>query len=177
MPTATARRTADLDDATRSAVRALLDAAFDGDFGDHDWAHALGGTHALVHAGGRLVGHGSVVPRELRHRGRSLRAGYVEAVAVAPDRRRQGVGTAVMDALEEVLRAAYDLGALSASEDGAGLYAARGWLLWEGSTSVLTAEGTRRTPGDDGSVYVLPGAVPLDRRGELTCDWREGDVW
>jgi aminoglycoside 2'-N-acetyltransferase I len=177
VPTIAVRHTADLDDATRSAVRALLDEAFDGDFGDHDWAHALGGAHALVHDGGRLVGHGSVVPRELRHGGRVLRAGYVEAVAVAPDRRRQGVGKLVMDALEEVVRAVYDLGALSASEDGAGLYAARGWLLWEGPTSVRTAEGTRRTPEDDGSVFVLSGAVPLDRRGELTCDWREGDVW
>ena len=59
----------------------------------------------------------------------------------------------------------------------AGRHAARGWLLWEGPISVLTAEGARRTPEDDGSVYVLPGPVPLDLRGELTCDWRDGDVW
>ena len=58
----------------------------------------------------------------------------------------------------------------------AGRHAARGWLLWEGPVSVLTAEGARRTPDDDGSVYVLPGPVPLDPRGELTCDWRDGDV-
>lgn len=181
MPTIAVRPTADLADAELSAVRALLDEAFDGDFGDHDWQHALGGTHALVHVEGRLVGHGSVIQRQLLHGGRMLRAGYVEAVAVAPDRRRQGVATAVMDALEAVIRADHDLGALSASEDGAGLYAARGWLLWEGPTSVLTTEGTRRTPEDDGSVFVLPGPrpgpVPLDLRGELTCDWREGDVW
>ncbi|SDF80709.1 aminoglycoside 2'-N-acetyltransferase I [Blastococcus aurantiacus] len=177
MPTTALRRTADLDDATLSGIRGLLDQAFDGDFADHDWQHALGGTHALVHVEGRLVGHGSVVRRQLLHGGQRLRAGYVEAVAVAPDRRRQGVATAVMDALEAVIRADHDLGALSASEDGAGLYAARGWLLWEGPTSVLTAEGTRRTPEDDGSVHVLPGSVPLDRRGELTCDWRDGDVW
>jgi aminoglycoside 2'-N-acetyltransferase I len=30
--------TADLDNATRVAVRALLDEAFEGDFGDEDWA-------------------------------------------------------------------------------------------------------------------------------------------
>lgn len=177
MPTTAVRRTADLDDAALSTVRGLLDEAFDGDFADEDFAHALGGMHALVHERGRLVGHGSVVRRQLRHGGRPLRAGYVEAVAVAPDRRRQGIATAVMDALETVIRADHDLGALSASEDGAGLYAARGWLLWQGPTSVLTAEGTRRTPEDDGSVYVLPGPVSLDPLGELTCDWRAGDVW
>lgn len=177
MPTLTVRPTAELDPAARSAVRALLDEAFDGAFGDHDWAHALGGVHALVHDGERLVGHGSVVGRRLLHGGHVLRAGYVEAVAVAPDRRRQGVASAVMAALEQVIRAAHDLGALSASEDGAGLYAARGWLLWRGPISVLAPEGPRRTPEDDGSVHVLPGRVPLDLDGELTCDWREGDVW
>jgi aminoglycoside 2'-N-acetyltransferase I len=177
VPSTAVRHTADLTDAELSAVRHLLDEAFDGDFGDHDWRHALGGTHALVHVEGRLVGHGSVVQRQLAHGGRVLRAGYVEAVAVAPGRRREGIATAVMEALEAVVRADHDLGALSASEDGAGLYAARGWLLWEGPTSVLTAEGPRRTPEDDGSVYVLPGAGALDPRGELSCDWRDGDVW
>jgi aminoglycoside 2'-N-acetyltransferase I len=33
------------------------------------------------------------------------------------------------------------------------------------------------TPDDDGSVFVLPGAVPLDPAGGLTCDWRDGDLW
>ena len=177
MPSTSIRRTADLDAATLSSVRGLLDEAFGGSFADEDWAHALGGTHVLVHDQERLVGHGSVVRRHLRHGGRTLTAGYVEAVAVVPDRRRQGIATAVMDALEAVIRAEHDLGALSASEDGAGLYAARGWLLWEGPTSVLRSEGPLRTPEDDGSVYVLAGPVPLDTRGELTCDWRAGDVW
>jgi aminoglycoside 2'-N-acetyltransferase I len=177
MTPAVVRPTAELDAATLSPVRALLDEAFRGEFGDHDWTHALGGVHALVHDDGRLVGHGSVVPRRLWHGGRLLRAGYVEAVAVAADRRRQGVATAVMVALEAVIRADHDLGALSASDDGARLYAARGWLLWDGPTSVLTTEGRRRTPEDDGSVHVLPGREPLDTSGELTCDWRAGDVW
>ena len=177
MPTTAVRRTADLDAAELADVRELLDQAFAGDFADEDFTHALGGMHALVHDEGRLVGHGSVVRRQLRHGDRTLRAGYVEAVAVAPDRRRQGIATAVMDALEALIRTDHDLGALSASEDGAGLYAARGWLLWEGPTSVLAPEGIRRTPEDDGSVFVLPGPLLLDRGGELTCDWRSGDVW
>lgn len=177
MPATTVRSTTDLDEAALADVRNLLDEAFGGDFADEDWVHALGGTHVLVHDEERLVGHGSVVRRQLRHGGRALTAGYVEAVAVAADRRRRGIASAVMDALEAVVRADHDLGALSASEDGAGLYAARGWLLWEGPTSVLTTEGQRRTPEDDGSVYVLPCSVPLNLRGELTCDWRAGDVW
>jgi hypothetical protein len=29
----------------------------------------------------------------------------------------------------------------------------------------------------DGGVYVFPGPTPLDLDGELTADWRAGDVW
>jgi aminoglycoside 2'-N-acetyltransferase I len=35
----------------------------------------------------------------------------------------------------------------------------------------------RRTAEDDGGVFVLPVAPGLDLRGDLTCDWRDGDVW
>jgi hypothetical protein len=33
------------------------------------------------------------------------------------------------------------------------------------------------TRGDDGCIYVLPVDVSLDLLGELTCDWRDGDLW
>ena len=169
--------TASLDAATLRAVREFLDAVFKREFSDHDWEHALGGLHALAWEDGEVVGHGSVVQRRLLHAGRTLRAGYVEGMGVRADRRRRGIGAAVMEALEDVVRGAYDVGALSATDDGAALYAARGWRLWRGPTSALTPDGVVRTPGDDGSVYVLPVAAELDLAGELTCDWREGDLW
>jgi aminoglycoside 2'-N-acetyltransferase I len=87
----------------------------------------------------------------------------VEAVAVRPDRRRRGVGGAVMAPLEEIIRRDYDIGALSASDEGAALYVSRGWRAWEGPLQ----------PPDD-SVYVLGD---VDVRGELRCDWRAGDLW
>ncbi|MGY1707793.1 GNAT family N-acetyltransferase [Geodermatophilus sp. SYSU D00697] len=173
----TVAHTAQLPEDLLAAARTLLDEAFEGDFTDEDWEHALGGVHALVLDGGRLVGHGAVVQRRLVHRGRALRVGYVEAVAVPAAHRRRGVASAVMDQLEAVVRRAYDAGALSATDDGAALYAARGWQAWRGPTAVLTPEGLRRTPDDDGSVYVLPGPAPLDLDGELACDWRDGDPW
>jgi aminoglycoside 2'-N-acetyltransferase I len=169
--------TADLDASSLAAARALLDQAFRGDFSDDDWDHALGGVHALVWEGGDPIAHASLVQRRLLHRGRALRAGYVEAVGVRPDRRRRGHGGAVMEALERVLRRAYDVGALSATEDGLGFYAARGWMRWRGPTSALTPAGIERTEDDDGSVHVLPLTVALDLDGELTCDWRDGEVW
>jgi aminoglycoside 2'-N-acetyltransferase I len=169
--------TADLDPADLKAARALLDEVFNGEVTEADWEHALGGVHALVWDGPTLVGHGSVIQRRLLHRGRALRAGYVEAVAVRADRQGQGHGAAVMGALERVLRGAYDLGALGSTDEGAGFYAARGWKLWRGPSSALTPAGVRRTADDDGCLYVFELAVPLDLDGELTCDWRDGDVW
>jgi aminoglycoside 2'-N-acetyltransferase I len=168
--------TADLEAATIEAARGLLELAFGG-FSDHDWEHSLGGVHALVWEEGELVGHASVVQRRLLHRERALRTGYVEGVGVRPDRRRRGHAAAMMGALERVVRGAYDLGALSATAGAADIYAARGWQGWRGPTSALTPAGVVRTEEDDGTVFVLPVSAPLDLSGELTCDWREGDVW
>jgi aminoglycoside 2'-N-acetyltransferase I len=168
--------TADLNAETLIAARRLLDKVFD-DMTDGDWEHALGGVHALVWEGPELVGHASVIQRRLLHKGKALRAGYVEGVAVRPDRQRRGYGAAMMDELERVVRGAYDVGALGASDEGAAFYAARGWRLWRGPSSALTPDGIRRTPEDDGCLYVLPVTIPLDLDGELTCDWRDEDVW
>lgn len=167
--------TADLDAHTLDAARALLHDVFD-DMTDHDWEHALGGVHALVWEDHELIGHASVIQRRLLHGGRALRAGYVEGVGVRADRRRRGHGGALMDVLERVVRGAYDLGALGATDEAAGFYAARGWKQWQGPTSALTPAGVVRTE-EDGGIYILPLVVRLDLSGELTCDWRDGDVW
>jgi aminoglycoside 2'-N-acetyltransferase I len=172
----TVAHTAELDAATLTAARELMADAFD-DFTDEDWEHGLGGMHALAWVDGELVGHASVVQRRLLHGGRALRTGYVEAVAVRADRRRRGHGAALMEPLERIIRAAYELGALGATDDGAALYRGRGWVRWEGRLSALTPEGVQRTTEEEGYVYVLPVAAELDLAGELTCDWRDGDVW
>ena len=171
-----AAHTAHLSSVELRAIRALLDHAFD-DMTDDDYEHALGGVHALAWDGMELIGHGSVVMRRLLHDGRALRTGYVEAVAVRADRRRQGHGGAVMDALEEVIRGAYELGALGASDAGAAFYAARGWQPWTGTTSVVSPTGIERTPEEDDCIYVLPVTAQLSIAGDLACDWRGGDVW
>ncbi|GCD42462.1 GNAT family N-acetyltransferase [Streptomyces paromomycinus] len=169
--------TAELDARTRAAAKALLHDVFEGDLTEEDWDHALGGVHALVWEGDELIGHASVVQRQLLHAGRPLRCGYVEGVGVRADRRGRGHGAAMMTALERVVRSAYDLGALSASEDAAAFYAARGWHLWQGPSAVLSPTGLRPTKEEDGAIYVLRADVPLDLAGQLVCDWRSGDVW
>lgn len=169
--------TADLDAAALRAARALLDEVFGEEMTDQDWDHALGGMHALVWDERQLIGHASVVQRRLMHGGQALRAGYVEGVCVRSDHRRRGRGRAMMRALDRVIRGAYELGALGSSDEARGLYTSLGWELWRGPTSALTPTGIVRTSGDDGDVYVLPVGALLDLDGELTCDWRDGDVW
>ena len=172
--------TSDLDGETREdARRMLVDAFADGEVGftDTDWEHALGGMHALICVRGALIAHGAVVQRRLIHRGVALRCGYLEAVAVREDWRGQGLAMAVMDGLEQVLRGAYQLGALSASEAGRHIYGTRGWQPWRGMTSVLTPSGVVATPDDDESVFVFPVTADLDTTGEITCDFRDGDAW
>lgn len=163
--------------ATLAAARALLVDAFEGEFSAEDWEHTVGGVHALLWEGRDLIGHASVVPRRLRCGRRALRAGYVESVGIRADRRRRGHGSALMDAVEHVLRREYDLGALGASDQGRTFYAARGWRLWRGPLSALTATGVQRLPAGHVSVYVFAHAVSLDVHGELMCEWREGALW
>ncbi len=171
--------TSDLDAETLNSAHAMVTAAFAErtEFSDADWEHALGGMHALVVHRGIMVAHGAVVQRRLLYRGAALRCGYVEAVAVVADWRGQGLGHAVMDALEQVIRGGYQVGGLSASGSGEKLYRPRGWMHWRGPTSALTPAGPVRTPEDDGSVFVLPVTSELDPTADLACDWRGGDLW
>jgi aminoglycoside 2'-N-acetyltransferase I len=169
--------TADLDSEARQGVYQMVTEAFAGDFTENDWEHALGGMHALICHHGAIIAHAAVVQRRLLYRGNPLRCGYVEAVAVREDWRGQGLVHALLDGVEQVMRGAYQLGALSSSARARTLYSARGWLPWRGPTSVLAPTGPTRTPDDDGTIFVLPVGISLDTSADLICDWRAGDVW
>lgn len=175
-PALEVRHTADLRPGTLAQLRSLLEAAFD-DLTDADVEHALGGLHVLAFEGPALVGHASVVMRRLLHGGRALRTGYVEAVAVHPRLQRRGLGGRLMAEVERLLPAAYELGALGASDDAARLYQRRGWRRWQGRTWALTPAGVVRTAEEDEGVHVLELGVPVDLQGDLTCDFRDGDCW
>ncbi|APE24088.1 MULTISPECIES: GNAT family N-acetyltransferase [Streptomyces] len=160
------------------SVRAMLDAAFDDDFSDDDWDHTLGGVHAWIEDGDGIAAHGAVVMRRALHCGRWHRVGYVEGVAVRDGLRRRGLGGAVMTELERVIDGAYVFGALGASDDGAALYRARGWRVWEGRLEALGPEGVVHLAEEEGHVFLRPAAgreLP-DPAAALVFDWRDGDV-
>lgn len=170
-------RTAEVPAATLAEIRALMDDAFDGDFDDDDWAHTLGGWHAIVREDGGVVAHAAVVARVLHAGERSFRTGYVEGVATAPDRQHRGLGTQAMTEIGALIRRDFELGALGTGEWA--FYEQLGWERWQGPTSVRTATGFVRTEEDDDGVMVLrfgPSAS-LDLAGPLACEERPGDVW
>lgn len=164
-----------------AAIRALMAVAFGDDederFEDADWEHALGGTHLVLDVDGAIVAHAAVVARELRVAGHPLRTGYVEAVATAPDRQGQGLGTVVMQAVGSIIASEFELGALGTGSHH--FYQRLGWRTWQGPASVRTPEGDRRTPDDEGYILVLttPRTTSLDLNAPISCDWRAGDVW
>ena len=158
-------------------LRALMDVVFDGDFADDDWDHSLGGLHVIASDRTGVLGHASVVQRRVVTAGRTLRAGYVEAVGVRPDRQRAGIGAALMAEVDRIVRGGHELGLLGSSEEGWRLYERTGWVPWRGALSAITPGGLVACPEEAGWVLVLPAAVPLDLDAELTCDWREGDLW
>jgi aminoglycoside 2'-N-acetyltransferase I len=84
---------------------------------------------------------------------------------------------ALLDAAEQVMRGAYQIGAIKASERGQRMFTLRGWLHWRGPTSVLAPTGPTRTPEADGAVFVLPIGISMDTSAGLMCDWRDGSVW
>ena len=169
--------TGSIDSALLDGSHALLWRVFE-DMTEEDWEHALGGVHAVATDRGEVVGHASVVQRRILHCGAPLRAGYVEAVAVHPDRRRQGIGAALMAPLEQLIGRAYDFGCLGATEEAIAFYTARGWQLWRGPLSALTMVGPVPTPDEQDCIHVLSASADLDLDGDLMiADLRPGDAW
>lgn len=166
-----------------ATIRALMEVAFGDDederFRDEDWAHAVGGRHFILEVDGVIVGHASVVERELQVAGRPVRTGYVEAVAVEPGRHGLGLGSTLMERVNAHVRERFELGALGTGRHA--FYQRLGWRTWRGPSSVRTPTGELPTPDEDGYILVLetPSTpiTPLDLDAPISCDWRPGDVW
>jgi aminoglycoside 2'-N-acetyltransferase I len=158
-----------------AAVRPLLDDAFGGRFDDTDWAHALGGWHVVVRDCGTVVAHAAVVPRELHVDGRPVDAGYVEAVATAPGRQGEGLGTLAMREVDRLVRRHHQLGALSTGAHG--FYERLGWERWGGPTYVRRGDELVRTPEEDEGIMVLRVAPGVRLGAAISCEARTGDDW
>ena len=117
-----------------------------------------------------MVAHAAIVDRLLYPGEATLRAGYVEAVAVAPDLQRQGLGTQVMEVIDSMIDEGYELGALGTGSHA--FYARLGWVIWQGPTWIRERDGhLERSPNEDGGIMVRttpmtparPRPLPADR--------------
>lgn len=170
-------RTAELSGTLERRLQALMDAAFDGDFAEEDWEHALGGWHSIAMLDGEPIAHASVVAREIDVGDRTWRTGYVEAVATAPEAQGRGHGTRVMDLIGSVIRERFEFGGLATGEHH--FYERLGWERWRGPTYVIDGEDRRRTTADDDAIMVLrfgPSAE-VALTDPITCRARSGDDW
>lgn len=158
-------------------IRALLDQAFDGEFSDDDWDHALGGWHVVVTEDGDLVSHAAVVPRIIEFGARPLRSGYVEAVATMLGRQRSGYGSLATAEATKLVRREFDVGVLSTSRHG--FYERMGWERWQGPTFVRRGDQRVRTEGEDDGIMVLRFGLSLNLRltDQIVCESRSGDDW
>ena len=175
-------RTDELTEEEIARIRELLWAAFaedeHGGFEEDDWDHALGGTHFIVDDGDQIVGHASVVKRDIQVNGRPVRTGYVEAVATDPAHQRRGHGSAVMRQVDGHIAAEFELGMLGTGSQP--FYERLGWRIWRGPSSVRAVDGEQPTPDEDGYImYMRTPTTPaeLDETAPISCEWRAGDVW
>jgi aminoglycoside 2'-N-acetyltransferase I len=158
-------------------IRQLLDLAFEGEFAEEDWEHALGGWHVVVLEDDAVIAHAAVVPRLLVAGERSLRAGYVEAVATDPSRFGEGLGSMAMTEATSLVRDEFELGALSTGRHH--FYEQLGWERWQGPTFVREGSELIRTEEDDDGIMVLRfgPSQNLALTASLSCESRSGDSW
>jgi aminoglycoside 2'-N-acetyltransferase I len=179
-PTIRVVPSASLREAEWSILTDLCVAAFDEPWDDY-WESIGPGVHVLAEDPGRgIVAHAAIVDRLLYPGDLTLRAGYVEAVAVWPDIQRSSLGTQVMDVIDQMIDEGYELGALGTGHHD--FYARRGWVVWRGPTSIRERDGTlKRSPDEDGDIMVrLTPTTPagLDLLLPIAVDWRPGgEVW
>jgi aminoglycoside 2'-N-acetyltransferase I len=162
-----------------STLTELCMAAFNEDW-DGYWGAIGPGVHVIAEQAERgIVAHAAIVDRLLYPGDAVLRSGYVEAVAVAPDLQRRGLGTKVMDVIDDMVDAGYELGALGTGSHR--FYTRLGWITWLGPTLIREPDGSlQRSPDEDGDILVrlTPRTPPgLDLSSPIAVDWRPGEVW
>jgi aminoglycoside 2'-N-acetyltransferase I len=171
-------RSGELAPADWDALTALCQLAFNESW-DGVWASIGPGIHVIASDDDGPIAHAAIVDRPLYIGPATLRTGYVEAVAVRPERQGTGQGTAVMTEINRLLDATHELGALSTGRHG--FYERLGWVRWRGPSWVRHPDGRReRSADEDDGIMVRPTPftpAPLDLQAPIEVDWRPGDVW
>jgi aminoglycoside 2'-N-acetyltransferase I len=166
--------TSDLPPATRAAVLALCNAAYQEPMAPY--LEAMGpGEHLLGLRADILVSHLMWVIRWLEPAGmQPLRTAYVELVATAPEVQGHGYATQLLKAFPSLVRD-HDLAALSPATDR--VYARLGWRYWRGPLAVRHQGRLVPTPEERVMILRLPRTPVLDDTQTLSVEWRPGEAW
>lgn len=170
------RHTDDLSPGELQELRHMLEQTFGERYDDAAWGHCLGGNHFFLRYGGRLVSHVSLVPRLFEQGGQQLRGVYGESMATVPELQGKGIGSIVAAMATADVLLHYEIGAFAASKYH--FYERLGWRKWSGPTFVMTSAGREpAAPGRGAVMALLPVGSKVDPNGDLTTDWRNGDIW
>ena len=132
-------------------------------------------VHVLGYIENEPICHAAFIERTLYCEDETLQCAYVEAVATSTKWQGQGYGSQIMENIEKLIQD-YDIGALSPSETE--FYAKLGWEVWEGPLSFIDKlNNIQKCPDEEAMILLLPKSGAIDKTKELTCDWREGEVW
>ena len=117
---------------------------------------------------GRLVAVLTVLRRPLRILGHVIPVGGVSNLYVAPDARRRGVATELLESACEAMRArGLELAMIfpGAPPATAGFFAKRGWHAWGGQQTILRVDpnATRPSGGETGD-FLVERVAPDDAR-------------
>jgi GNAT superfamily N-acetyltransferase len=169
-----------LDRVARTEIIRLCESAYSEDF-SRLFEELTGSVHVLARdERGVLVSHAEWVTRWLQPDGLpALRTAYVEAVATAPARQRQGLATAVLRHLGNLIRADsnWELGGLSPSDPA--FYARLGWEPWLGPLGIRHGGSVEPTAPDEQVMILRLPRTPatLVTSTLLTAEWRAGEAW
>ena len=169
-----------LGDAVRAEIVNLCESAYGESFG-RLFEELPDSVHVLARdEHGVLVSHAEWVTRWLQPAGHPiLRTAYVEAVATRPGHQGQGLATAVLRRINEVVAAdsSWDLAALSPSDPA--FYARAGWELWQGPLAIRRGDRLEPTSPDERVMILRLPRTPATvvTTALLTAEWRVGELW
>ena len=159
-----------------TAIKNLLNDAYDGDFSEEDWLHSFGGVRFLATLNNEIVAHGAVVPREILINEKMTTVGYLEAIAVSSTYQGRGIGSHLLSSISEFCTSRYQISMLSTDEFN--FYSNFGWKQFKGKSGVLLDGEVVLTPDEDEGLMYLIGKAGFNQEiSSAYCDPREGDHW
>lgn len=159
-----------------TAIKLMLNEAYEDDFSEEDWVHTFGGARFLGMISGEIVAHGAIVPRKISINHELVVVGYLEGVAVSSNHQRQGVGRQLLSSITDFCRSEYQISMLSTDEFD--FYGSLGWKRFTGMSGVLIDGVAILTPDEDeGLMYLIGKSGFTQEISSAYCDPREGDHW